>query len=53
MSGANVSAISLTTAGGATSNRQLGFVSIGSGLTNAQVGNLYTVVENFTTTLGR
>jgi hypothetical protein len=53
MSGANISPIALTTAGGATSNRQLGFVSIGSGLTNAQVGNLYTVVENFTTTLGR
>jgi hypothetical protein len=53
MSGANVSPISLTTAGGASSNRQIGFVSLGSGLTNTQVQNLATVVENFTTTLGR
>jgi len=45
--------ISLTTIGGATSNRQLAFASIGYGLTNTQVSNLYTTVQAFQTTLGR
>ena len=45
--------ITLTTRGGATSNRQLAFASIGYGLTNTQVTNLYTTVQAFQTTLGR
>ena len=45
--------ITLTTKGGATSNRQLAFASVGYGLTNTQVTNLYTTVQAFQTTLGR
>jgi hypothetical protein len=45
--------ITLTTIGGATSNRQLAFASIGYGLSNTQVTDLYTTVQAFQTTLGR
>jgi len=45
--------ITLTTKGGATSNRQLAFASVGYGLTNTQVTDLYTTVQAFETTLGR
>jgi len=39
--------------GGETSTREFAFASIGYGLTDADVGNLYTAVQAFQTTLGR
>lgn len=45
--------ITLTTAGSASSNRQIGFVTVGSGLTNAQVTNLSTIVTAFAGAVGR
>ena len=45
--------ITLTTAGGATSNRQIGFATVGSGLSNTNVADLYTIVSAFASTVGR
>jgi hypothetical protein len=38
---------------GSNSSRELAFAAIGQSLTDAEVSDLYTVVQNFQTTLGR
>jgi hypothetical protein len=45
--------ITLCTVGTASSNRQIGFVTVGSKLTNAQVTDLYTIVSAFASAVGR
>lgn len=45
--------ITLCTVGTASSNRQIGFVTVGSKLTGAQVTDLYTIVSAFASAVGR